>query len=754
MRFAYTHKLSTYLAAGAAYFGLAFSGELGFVVLLLIFAGMVGSWFWEPPRVNFDRWAAAWTGLSIGLFLLSIFAILTGGEVLIVGAYFLMYLLVAKLFSRRTCRDYSQVMVLSFLMVVAGTVLNSGFSYGLFFLGYVVFTTWAAILLHLRREIEDNFLVRHRGSAATSVQVQRVLDSRRIVGGRFLTGTSVVSIAVFVSASILFLAIPRIGFGLFFNKKRSSIQMSGFSDGVSLGDHGTIKDDPTVVMRVKMDFDPTTGEVGGIHWRGVAFDRYENGQWRRDIRRAPRADVELNPGNTTRLYMRYTNHGKVNQSALAARRAKALRQEVYLEPLGSDVLFGASLPIEWEFSTSLFDPKSRKNQPRGGLNDEARLRHGAGVKYVVYSDVTTPEARPLAPGEDPLALPQAPPDPTGRKPTYDVYLQLPDSVRDSPRIRELAEQITSGIEAPYDKARAIETWLRTELSYTLEMRVPPEGQEPVDFFLFDWRAGHCEYFSSAMAIMLRTVGIPSRNVNGFLGGEWNEFENYVAVRNGDAHSWVEVYFADRGWVTFDPTPPGEANRLGSGGTSVLDKARRLLDTMRLKWFEWVIEYDLQRQLSVFRSIGKAFGGGSKSLKKGLDGSRDWFVRHKWTLGGLVAGIGIFVFVVLRLRSRRLRNSPLGAPRSGSRARSAVAGVWLVTARRMARRGHRRDQATTPREYADALARKKTPGAASFARLTELYYAAVYGPHELPDMAAQAKELRDQVETAWKQRPRR
>jgi len=112
----------------------------------------------------------------------------------------------------------------------------------------------------------------------------------------------------------------------------------------------------------------------------------------------------------------------------------------------------------------------------------------------------------------------------------------------------------------------------------------PGDVEPIHFFLFSRKRGHCEYFSSAMAIMLREVGVPTRNVNGFLGGEWNEYNDYIAVRAGDAHSWVEVYVRGVGWVTFDPTPSASIDRLGRGGSGVSDRRRRQMDSLRFQWF--------------------------------------------------------------------------------------------------------------------------------------------------------------------------
>ena len=99
----------------------------------------------------------------------------------------------------------------------------------------------------------------------------------------------------------------------------------------------------------------------------------------------------------------------------------------------------------------------------------------------------------------------------------------------------------------------VEEYLRTSFGYTLEQKA--SGDDPLSDFLFNVREGHCEYFATAMAVMLRTKGIATRVVNGFQEGEFNATANMYVVRQRHAHSWVEVYFpGENAWITFDPTP--------------------------------------------------------------------------------------------------------------------------------------------------------------------------------------------------------
>ncbi|HKE19507.1 MAG TPA: DUF3488 and transglutaminase-like domain-containing protein, partial [Kofleriaceae bacterium] len=688
-------------------------------------------------------WSWLFTGLGLVAFGYAVLAFLTGGDLVVTGAELLLFLLVAKLFGRRSSKDYQQVYVLSFLMVVAGTALNGEISFGIFFLGYVLTSTWALILLHLRREVEENYLGGAAGAGAAGGRAgtalppaagHRLLSSRRVVGARFFAGTGAISLVVFASAAALFLVIPRIGFGLFFSKARSGVNMAGFSDDVRLGGHGVIKDDDTVVMRVELGAPLSGRETSSLHWRGVAFDNYARGEWRRSNHApltAKRIAVSGLTVTHTLLYDR--DRPEVDDAALLGDGTiDAMRQEIYLEPLGYDVLFGASMPAAFRVGSSYGE------RPRDERNDEIRHGHSTGIRYTVLSRLAPPPADALR--RAPSVLP----------PGYQVYLQLPPEI--TPRVRALAEEIVRGATTEYDRAVAIERYLRRNLSYTLEME-SPRGREPIDFFLFERRKGHCEYFASAMTVLLRAVGVPSRNVNGFLGGEWNEYDDYIAVRAGDAHSWVEVYFSGQGWVTFDPTP-ASAGQLVRRGDSLLDRLRRLTDTLRFKWFKWVIEYDLEQQLGFFKSIGQLFrGGASDAMGTRWRGVRSWSDRHRAPVGGAVVG-GLAVAAAAlawRRRRRRAARSPTAHAR---RDRDPVAALYLGALRGLARRGWPRPPSATPREHARALSRGGAPGAAALEELTELYYAAEYGDPSATRSREQARQLAAAIDQALRAAPRR
>lgn len=139
-----------------------------------------------------------------------------------------------------------------------------------------------------------------------------------------------------------------------------------------------------------------------------------------------------------------------------------------------------------------------------------------------------------------------------------MYLQLPDDF--SPRITQLSEAITAGLENNFTKVLAITDYLRTQYSYTAELESIPQNLDPVFWFIFEGKSGFCNYYASAEILMLRSIGIPARLAVGYAQGIEVERGKVFEIRDRDSHAWVEVYFPDIGWVTFEPTSSQPAVR--------------------------------------------------------------------------------------------------------------------------------------------------------------------------------------------------
>jgi len=208
------------------------------------------------------------------------------------------------------------------------------------------------------------------------------------------------------------------------------------------------------------------------------------------------------------------------------------------------------------------------------------LASSEGFRYVVHAAL--PEAANRAP---------LPPD------ERNFYLRLP--VVDS-RVIDLARRITAGARSDAERAARIESWLLGNFRYSLHA-LDREVDDPLAYFLLEGRRGHCEYFASAMAVMLRAVWVPARIAVGYREGSYNSLTGWHVVRASDAHSWVEAWIDGRGWTEYDPTPPDPEH----SAATLWDRMSLWSDALGVFWQEWVLGYDLDRQLSLAMQVDES-----------------------------------------------------------------------------------------------------------------------------------------------------
>jgi hypothetical protein len=308
------------------------------------------------------------------------------------------------------------------------------------------------------------------------------------------------------------------------------------------------------------------------------------------------------------------------------------------------------------------------------------------------------------------------------------YLQLPQL---DARIPALARQIVGKATDPYDQARLIEAYLRSHYAYTLDLSNTPPS-DPLVTFLFERRAGHCEYFATAMTVMMRSLGVPSRYINGFLPGEYNSVGGDYIIRASDAHSWVEVFFPGYGWLTFDPTPTSDEKPAG-----LFAHLGFYLDWFELQWNEWVINYDFFHQFTLAQALGRTSRDWTKSWRDRFEHARNTGADHvkiwqaRLTSAPLWLPITLAVLIILGFaaRNRTLRERLLLAWRVRAQGERPVPPhAAALFYRRMllllARRGWRKTPAQTPLEFAASL--PDEGAAAPVAQLTELYQASRFG----------------------------
>jgi hypothetical protein len=307
------------------------------------------------------------------------------------------------------------------------------------------------------------------------------------------------------------------------------------------------------------------------------------------------------------------------------------------------------------------------------------------------------------------------------------YLQLP---KGHERVIELAKQLSAGAKNDGESALRLLNYLHSnKFQYSLEQ---PDVKDklPLDVFLFEAHRGHCEYFASAMAVMLRTLGIPARNVTGFVGGRYNPYGGYYALRQGDAHSWVEAYLEGRGWVTYDPTPPSRSE-IGPKQNLWAD-LQAFIDALRTRWMTSVVGYDLRTQVSMLRRLANFFSSNS-SKATGANGDHGGDLAAGLKRFGKFAllfllGIGCIVGVFV-WRSRRAGRRQGGRPIEPQIAEAVR--LYQELEKALQANGRPRPPGATPLEHAQHLETEGFHESNEVRDVTEHYMRVRYGGGAIP-----------------------
>ncbi|MGH9867837.1 MAG: transglutaminaseTgpA domain-containing protein, partial [Candidatus Polarisedimenticolia bacterium] len=547
---------------------------------LLLAAGIVyGRRTRRPLRLP----PRAWDALAVAALLMFPLELMLGSGNLIGAALRLLsFVVLYRCANLSEHQDLRQAVALSFVQMLAAAASTTEVWFSAFLVAYLFMAVWTLMAMASARD----------GAPASA---------RRAPPGR--PATAMTSLTVMAGA-LFFVAIPHFGTGYFqpATARGTGDTLSGFSDRIELGAISRIKKNRAVVMRVRLhgQDDPAAPP---LRWRGVALDTFDGRSW--------------SVASNGRRWVGRDPDGSFHVGAPLRKGETVLDQEVSMMPLMVPVLFTSPGP-----SRVVFEGTQALGVDDGGAVHLAQ----PPLSRFTYRVISPTPGRALSGyGGD---------DAFGSSP---VNLALPHL---DPRIVKLAERIAAGAATPLDGARRIEQHLRTRYDYSLEVEdrgVP----DPLGRFLIERQPGHCEYFATAMAVMLRCLEIPSRVVNGFQSGEWSALTGVWVVRQADAHTWVEAWIDGQGWVTFDPTPADSGAAVTAGLLAGWSTALRRLELM---WDTWVVGLDLLDQQSLAASLfdGAALAAlGGAALVGRLAASFSSLAASGWpalaAIAALVAG---------------------------------------------------------------------------------------------------------------------
>ncbi len=662
MRVSHALTIFTHLMALSGFLSISLTGAVGLPVIALFSASLALSFYNE----RYGKGYYIGHGLSTVLALLLVLYVALGVFVLGVELFkgileFLIFVQVLKLLGRKRMRDIMQIYALSFFQFVAGTVITVNFSYSAAFVLYIAVAVCAVIVFEMRRGAVES------GSPGS--------DDPKLVSPSFLGTSFVLSVCILLTAALIFISVPRLR-GSYFSSGflRTGELRSGFSDEVRLGRVGEIKLDGSPVMMVRVINRDIEDVPYPIYWRGVALDEFDGESWRTGS--VGSSIYKTGPDGKVTV----TDEGEVEGRYI-------LEQEIITEPLDTDVLFSANLPLGFG---SVPGGRVAAVNDSYSLHDRVSYR----IKYYAVSDIGATSPGGLR--NDDTSYPDG----------MDSYLRLPPM---GSRVRELALEITSPEDNAYDKALSIKRYLLTNYSYTRTLeRGSPEF--PIEDFLFMRKEGHCEYFATAMAVLLREAGIPSRIVNGFIGGTPNERGNFFLIRESDAHSWVEAYFPGHGWVSFDPTPEG----LERAEPGLFPLMASYVDYLRFRWSRYVIDFSEGDQMRLLNRARDTWSWKNKTLFRGRGTLLDW------RAASVIAALVLCAWLA---SGRDFRSFFRPRGKSSRQRASAVYGQALAF---LSAKGFPKPGSMTASEYSDSLVRRSCPGSTVMKLLTEKYLAVRYG----------------------------
>ncbi len=470
-------------------------------------------------------------------------------------------------------------------------------------------------------------------------------------GGRLLLYAAPLAIAMWVF-------FPRIATPFWAVPIDTSRASSGLSDTMSPGDITSLSMSGEVAFRVR--FDGAVPPPRDRYWRGLVLTRFNGRTW---TAREP------------------------SISATAIRQIRVtgepISYEVTLEPTRQQWVFALDMPLNWSLAQTFMGPQQ---QLARSMPIDQRVVYTA-VSYSDYAVETELNA-----------------------PFRNWYSSLPKNT--NPRTLELARTMRAAARNDVDYIDAVLAMFnQQEFFYTLEP--PPLGSNPVDRFLFDTRRGFCEHYASAFSVLMRGVGIPTRIVLGYHGGEINPLGGHLIVRQSDAHAWTEVWLDGVGWRRVDPTAAVAPDRIDYGASdaaaeglgaawglaapsALLHKLSLTIDAVSAKWNDWILGYGPETQNRFMEWLGMQ--------------NPDW-QKMLLTLVAVIAGLVMTISGLLMLRYR--------VPRKDEAAR--------LYARFVKKTGLLPDVGETPLRFAERARRAGTLPPPTIESITKTYLDARYGP---------------------------
>ncbi len=547
--------------------------------------------------------------------------VIAGVEMLRIGvgvsafAIFVTLLMIVKMLDLRTPRDDGQIIVLCVAIMVAAVLTSNSMMTGIFMLVAIALILRVVVLYQIHA-----VLVRARTPAQPITKKARVDIRSMSLATGFLCA---------IIGSVVFVVLPRNIGTQAFGQWGQGEPVSGFADTVELGRPGFISLSSTPVLDLTITnrdgFNIGREDMRPVYLRGAVLSEYDAGRWNRSPMRNPLATrTRLIPPNTS-----LRPRGRVDTTQWDQQFTISIRSSSN----GPSYLFSPWKTVEFRVG----------DEPmRVGLDFERGifLKDGIGGKldYAVRSMNTAFDTIDFDAFDR-----RSPITPT----------------RIEPEIAQLARDILVDAEIEPDPAlrpirddqaalRVIERHLRSQYTYTLEAQPVPPGEDATKWFLFERRAGHCEYYASALALMSRSIGVPARVLTGYIVSDYNAMTGQYVVRESNAHAWIEAEIAPGHWRIFDGTPPAVFHSIHEPDPSLWRSVVKAYESIEFLWVRSVVGYDSAARQNIMGSPSINFGlsGLGESFLNRLAAGRGRLMLRGAIIAGIVFSISMLTGIIL------------------------------------------------------------------------------------------------------------